>query len=297
MKLNIDKSRTDYLFNIIEEGNIPKIKEFFHQFPYLINNVNTENDWSPVMYACRYGNIELLLALKEIGFNFEKNSSTMTTLLHLSFYSENMKVIRYLILSLDMCNKEVSQMAKYANVLKKPQILFFFLLNGGYIANMFKMMGEGNSQIPMCFGVYPKEKSKEQIAQNQAIQPQPNIAGAQPPQPKPDQAKASPYQYLSVDKDEDVTNETFILNDFKDESLKEQVLRGINNSRKCLFDIAVQLSGRKQEFKCQRRLEKQSSAPIIDERSIQFSNLADLDPVLQFFYNNQAAFNRVQEFM
>ena len=104
----MEDGRKNYLFNLIEQGDNVKIKEFFKQHPELINKINSEHDWTPIMYACRYGNYDLLQLLLDIGFLIDRSHTTPSNLVHLCFYSHTMQIVRYLMTKLVLESKEIT---------------------------------------------------------------------------------------------------------------------------------------------------------------------------------------------
>ena len=153
--MNVDKYRMNSLFNLIEKGDCRQVKDFFDQYPELINKIATEHDWTPVMYACRYGNLEMLMMLQKIGFTLDRNSTGPSNLLHLSLYSYNVKIVRYLISQLDIGMKDISQLIKFSGFLKKMDIALLLLLNGGYVVYSPSDSNKQDSSEVYCYNVYP----------------------------------------------------------------------------------------------------------------------------------------------
>jgi hypothetical protein len=83
------------------------------------------------MYACRYGNYELLKIFKELGFIIDANNAL--SLLHLTCFSENMDIIKYLVSTVKLGGEGISSLLRISTVLNKREIGLYFFLNGGYI--------------------------------------------------------------------------------------------------------------------------------------------------------------------
>ena len=214
MKMNVENYKTNHLFNLIEQGDCTKVRDFFKQYPETINKISSDHDWTPVMYACRYGNLEMLLMLQEIGFTFDRNNTASSNLLHLSFYSYNIKIVRYLISNLELNMKEISQLIKFSGFLKKKDIALLLLLNGGYVVYSSNDLGDSPSDnnVTYCFNVYPKEVP--------ASEDQPT------------------ERYFHGD--EDVTADCMILSGQRD-SVKQHLGPVLGKVRRYLFDYFVAL--------------------------------------------------------
>ena len=133
IKKSIKWTRFDYQFNLIEEEQNDKIKEFFEDYPEYINNIISQHEWTPVMYACRYGNYEQLKMFKEIGFNIDTNN--VLSLQHLTCFSENMDIIKYLVSTVKQNGEGITSLLRISTVQNKRDIALYFFQNGGYIIN------------------------------------------------------------------------------------------------------------------------------------------------------------------
>ena len=45
------------IFYNSESGETEEVKRFFNTFPHLLDSFHSPNNWSPLLYAVRYGNV------------------------------------------------------------------------------------------------------------------------------------------------------------------------------------------------------------------------------------------------
>lgn len=114
-------------------GKNDEVKDFFQTFPEMIDKLTSQHEWTPVMYACRYGNFELLKTFRKIGFKIDEKN--VPSLLHLTCYSESIDIIKYLMneINVNLSRKEVTSLLKISSILGKIEICLFFLVNGGLL--------------------------------------------------------------------------------------------------------------------------------------------------------------------
>jgi len=79
----------------IEAGDTNKVKDLYTAYPEFKNKVVDRNNWTPVMYACRYGNVELLDYFVENNFVLEIPGTY--GLFHIASFSGELHVLKYLI--------------------------------------------------------------------------------------------------------------------------------------------------------------------------------------------------------
>ena len=103
------------------------------------------------MYACRYGNFELLKIFSKLGFKIDQNN--VPSLLHLTCYSENMKIIRYLLNQINLSSMEITSLLRISAVLNKQEITLFFMVNGGLVI-------DDSVSPPQFLNLYPKKENE-----------------------------------------------------------------------------------------------------------------------------------------
>lgn len=85
----------DLIFTAIEAGESEKVIRLYEQYPKYKNSFSSSNSWSPVAYACRYGNIDLVKYFIRNNFNYE--SSPGFNLLHVCCLSGEVGMLRFLV--------------------------------------------------------------------------------------------------------------------------------------------------------------------------------------------------------
>ncbi len=77
-KHDIDKvTREECSYNLlglIEQGDFEGVRAFYRTFPHLKNKITGLNQWTPAMYAARYGTLDILRYLHEEGFRLESKA-------------------------------------------------------------------------------------------------------------------------------------------------------------------------------------------------------------------------------
>lgn len=91
---------SDLVFTAVESGETQKVIKLYEQFPKYINKLTSSNNWTPVAYACRYGNIELVKYFIEKKFNYENNAGF--NLLHVCCLSGELEMLSFLLKDLKM---------------------------------------------------------------------------------------------------------------------------------------------------------------------------------------------------
>lgn len=277
MRNGFDKARTNYLFNLIERGENKKVEEFFHQHPDTINKIVSEHDWTPIMYACRYGNFELLRILENLGFTLEKHNTSSSTLMHLTFYSDKLSLIRHLVLNLDLNNKDYTQMMKYSIFIKKKEITFFLFLNGGYVVNNHPL-----TQGPqMSYFMIPE--------------------GTTPALVPPGTAPSTPlYKYMSSEKkDEEVQSDQILMLAESRDHVRDIMLPLVQFRSKVMLHFLIGLCCEKERFGTSSK-HSSSNKNIVDV-DLQSNQLEPtptyLDPVLHLLHENKEALEAVLAFL
>lgn len=102
------------------------------------------------MYACRYGNSQLLRILHEAGFTIDSN--TIQNLLHLTLYSGTTDIIKDLLRRVEVSEVYITNMLRYSATLGKRDMAFFHMINGA-------MVRLGDSPNVTFVNIYPKENS------------------------------------------------------------------------------------------------------------------------------------------
>lgn len=92
----------DSLFYWIEKDNTSKVIEFFENYPEFVNRLCAPNNWSPLMYAVRYGNFELVRYFLEKGHAMYVPNIYSNTLVHAACYGSNPEMLTYLLGELKM---------------------------------------------------------------------------------------------------------------------------------------------------------------------------------------------------
>jgi len=271
MHLTQDKYRSMYLFNLIEQGENKKVMEFFDQFPEYINKISTDQEWTPIMCACRFGNFELLLMLKEKGFILDK--SIASNLVHLAHYSDNMKVLRYLLTQLDTSHKEITQLTRFSSFQKKSAATFYLLLNGGYLVS-------GTSANPICYNVYPEKVADKQVQSPVPPQRQ-EVVRLQIP---------NGVKYMSLDKREELNpqQECLIVFDQRD-ILRDYLAPLVAASRKYLFDYTLDFITHPAQYKI---AEIPETPPSEKEKEMH-----GIHTMLKYIATSSEAYNNVIRFL
>lgn len=88
----------------LESGNTQEVIHFFDTFPHLLSTFHSPNNWNPLLYAVRYGNLEL------IDYFAEKNSNIAITgilntisIVHTAVYSGEPYILEYIFKKLPVC--------------------------------------------------------------------------------------------------------------------------------------------------------------------------------------------------
>lgn len=130
-------------FCAIEAGDTQKVKELYRVYPEFKNKVVDRNNWTPVMYACRYGNVELLDYFVENGFILELPGTY--GLLHIASFAGELEVLKYLI---EKLKKDPNPLTvettplRFACKYQRYECLEYlfhkgaFLIDGNYIHNL-----------------------------------------------------------------------------------------------------------------------------------------------------------------
>ena len=77
----------------IERGDTQEVKEILERYPEFVN-LKSANHWTPILFATRYGYLDIVKLLCEKGANLE-----MRNPLHVASYSNfgNLDVVKYLL--------------------------------------------------------------------------------------------------------------------------------------------------------------------------------------------------------
>lgn len=80
------------LFIAIEHGDPEKVEAIINAYPELVN-LRANNSWTPLMFATRYGQLEIIKLLIQNGASLDRNP------LHAAHHSQfsNYQVIKYLL--------------------------------------------------------------------------------------------------------------------------------------------------------------------------------------------------------
>lgn len=105
------------------------------------------------MYACRYGNFELLQIFYALGFKID--ISNLVSLVHLTCYSENMKIIDYLLNDADISPLEMTNLLRISAMLIKQEIALYFMIHGGFFIDDSAEPGA----VVQYMNVFPKQAS------------------------------------------------------------------------------------------------------------------------------------------
>ena len=116
-------------FNSIEWGDLDLVKSLLEEEPDLLN-VRAANDWTPVMFAVRYGWLEMTKFLIEEGCDLH-NEKGNYEILHTACIGQNEKVIRYLLKEKGCdLNCQKKQSAPYLLIPEMKTFLALFLTHG-----------------------------------------------------------------------------------------------------------------------------------------------------------------------
>lgn len=121
----------------IELGEAVKVNEFFTDYPEYINKIQSQHNWTPLMYACRYGNSDIFRILYKLGFVIDEN--TIQNLLHLTLYSRTTRIISDFlrIMSKDekikVTQQHLKDLLNYSAKLGKEDMVFFHIVNGAMV--------------------------------------------------------------------------------------------------------------------------------------------------------------------
>ncbi len=85
----------ELVFCAIEAGDTNKVQDLYKAYPEFKDKVRDRNNWTPVMYACRYGNVELLAYFYEARFAMEIPGTY--GLFHIASFAGELPILRYLI--------------------------------------------------------------------------------------------------------------------------------------------------------------------------------------------------------
>ena len=133
-KISNKKQKIQYLYMMIEQNRLDKIKEFFRHNPEIASNIqdfNAHNDWSPTLFASRFGYYKMLkYFLDEIKVPRSKPDNFIYLVL-LAIYSGNFKVIFYLYRKQkNIPINELNLFFTNSYMLNKILISLFYLLLG-----------------------------------------------------------------------------------------------------------------------------------------------------------------------
>jgi len=151
------KDFAELVFCAIEAGDTEKVRELYKCYPEFRNKVVDRNNWTPVMYACRYGNVELLEFFVEKQFILEIPGTY--GLLHIASFAGELQVLKYLI---EKLKKDPNPLTVETTPLRFAckyqryeciEYLFYkgaFLIDGNYIHNLMPYLQhetQGGQQI------------------------------------------------------------------------------------------------------------------------------------------------------
>ena len=116
-------------FNAIEWGNIDLVKSYLEEEPELLN-IRAANDWTPVMFAVRYGWLEMTKYLIDQGWDLDNDKGNYE-ILHTAWIGQNEQVIRYLLKEKGWdLNCQKKQSAPYLLIPEMKTFLALFLTHG-----------------------------------------------------------------------------------------------------------------------------------------------------------------------
>ena len=137
------KEFAELVFCAIEAGDTEKVRELYKAHPEFKNKVVDRNNWTPVMYACRYGNVELLEFFVEAQFILEIPGTY--GLLHIASFAGELNVLRYLV---EKLKKDPNPLTvettplRFACKYQRSECIEYlfhkgaFLIDGNYIHNL-----------------------------------------------------------------------------------------------------------------------------------------------------------------
>jgi len=143
------KEFAELVFCAIEAGDTAKVKDLYNLYPEFKNKVVDRNNWTPVMYACRYGNVELLTFFVENAFILEIPGTY--GLLHIASFSGELPVLRYLI---EKLKKDPNPLTvetiplRFACKYQRYECIDYlfhkgaFLIDGNYIHNLVPYLAQ-----------------------------------------------------------------------------------------------------------------------------------------------------------
>ena len=85
----------DQIYCWIETGENQKVIEFFKCYPDTAKKLQATNNWTPAMYAARYGRKELIEFFINNNFSLESNSPY--TLVHAAAFGNECEMLKLLI--------------------------------------------------------------------------------------------------------------------------------------------------------------------------------------------------------
>lgn len=85
------------------------MKRFFDTFPHLLPTFNSPNNWNPLLYAVRYGNIELIDYFAEKSPNVAISGILNTiSIVHTAVYSGEPKILEHVFKKLSVSPNPVN---------------------------------------------------------------------------------------------------------------------------------------------------------------------------------------------
>lgn len=119
-------------FNAIECGDLQLVKDVLEEEPELLN-IRAANDWTPVMFAVRYGWLEMTKYLIDQGCDLHNDKGNYE-ILHTACIGQNEQVIRYLLREKGSdLNCQKKQSAPYLLIPEMKTFLGLFLTHGNLV--------------------------------------------------------------------------------------------------------------------------------------------------------------------
>ena len=264
MKLQLEKFRIDYVINAVEMNDMKKIREYFEINRDQVNKIITENEWTPMTFACRYANLDMIRLLQDLGFHLDK--SLVNNIVH----NDDFKVCRHLLRYIDFHPRDVKDHLKYAIKEKKRYFHFIFSLEVPLIdINYFD---PANSAIEkrVMYNVCPKSRDDPNIrlienGSGDTVNPD-LVERLESQMPNPDQS--APNQATLANQ-----NKIF-------------ALKSISLGRKYLLELAIELSTQREKY---GSVPRNTPDVMIEESAV--------DEILFFLKESPAAKEAVMKYL
>ena len=269
MKIGIEKYKIDHVVNMIEMGDVKRLKEYLESNKDLINKIHTDQDWTPMMFACRYGNMDIIKFLRQVGFTIDKSS------VHTAIHGEDNSLFRYLQLQTDLNQKDVKEMLRYACIYRRKSFCFCYILENPFI--MYHVGSGDNKADPgrtIYYNLYPQEVEHQQ-----------------------EEYFNSETNTLIADVNDllKIPNPNPNTNDQRDN--REMLVSLLGKAKRWLLDFSIELSVNPEKYHCNPPVQESNTSG--QEMIIEEDRPAnhDLDVVLRHLHKNTMALEYVYKYI